>query len=53
MKKKIKKKIQQNIELNFISNDEIWKEISINNNYEASSFGRIRHIAKKKYFSII
>jgi hypothetical protein len=41
----------KNLETNFISNDEIWKDIPINLNYEASTFGRIRNKKMKNILS--
>lgn len=40
---KKEKKIQDNLNMSFISNNELWKEVPINTNYEVSSFGRIRN----------
>lgn len=41
------KQIKNNLIKYFISDDENWKIISINPNYEASTFGRIRNIKMK------
>jgi hypothetical protein len=41
--KKKEKNIKNNLKMDFISDDELWKEIPINTNYEASTFGRIRN----------